>query len=85
MTVVDMIGYLAGGLTTCAFWPQLQQTWRSKSARDVSFGMLTIFTSGVGLWLIYWIVLDAWPIIVTNAVTLMLTGAILALKMRFES
>ena len=47
--------------------------------------MLTIFTAGLGLWLIYGIVLDAWPIIVTNAVTLMLTGAILALKVRFES
>jgi MtN3 and saliva related transmembrane protein len=85
MSTIDLLGYVAGLLTTCAFWPQLQKTWRSKSAGDVSLGMLAIFTSGVGLWLLYGVVLGAWPIILTNAVTLLLTGAILALKLRYHS
>ncbi|MGE5711874.1 MAG: SemiSWEET transporter [Nitrospira sp.] len=85
MSTVDLLGYVAGALTTCAFWPQLQKTWTSKSAGDVSLGMLAIFTSGVGLWLLYGFMLDAWPIILTNAVTLLLTGAILALKLRYQS
>ncbi len=84
MSNVDLLGYVAGALTTCSFWPQLRKTWSTKSAGDVSLGMLAIFTSGVGLWLLYGIVLGVWPIIMTNAITILLTGAILALKLRYR-
>lgn len=53
--------------------------------RDVSLSMLAIFTSGVALWLAYGIIMHAWSIIVTNVVMLMLTGAILGLKLRYLS
>ena len=36
MSHIDLLGYLAGGLTTYAFWPQLQKTLTTKSAADVS-------------------------------------------------
>jgi MtN3 and saliva related transmembrane protein len=85
MSHIDLLGYVAGALTTYAFWPQLQKTLSTKSAADVSLGMLTIFTTGVGLWLCYGVVLGAWPIILTNGVTLLLTSAILILKLRYQS
>lgn len=84
MTGIDLLGFAAGTLTTCAFWPQLQKTWTSKSAGDVSLSMLAIFTSGVCLWFLYGVMLESWPIILTNAVTLLLTGAILILKLRYR-
>lgn len=84
MRSVDLLGYVAGALTTFAFWPQLQKTWSTKSAGDVSLGMLAIFSIGVCLWLCYGIILEAWPIILTNAVTVSLTGAILILKLRYR-
>jgi MtN3 and saliva related transmembrane protein len=84
MNQIDLLGYLAGVLTTYAFWPQLRKTWTTKSAGDVSLGMLLIFTCGVALWLCYGMVIGAWPIILANSVTLVLTGAILALKLRYS-
>ncbi|MFO0773788.1 MAG: SemiSWEET transporter [Nitrospiraceae bacterium] len=78
------LGYLAGTLTTIAFFPQLLKIWRSKSAEDVSLAMFVIFTSGVALWLGYGILIDAWPIIVANTVTLLLAFAILVLKLRYS-
>ena len=84
MTGVDLLGYAAGMMTTYAFWPQLQKTWASKSADDVSLGMLAIFSAGVFLWFLYGLVLHSWPIILTNAITLFLTGAILMLKLRYR-
>jgi MtN3 and saliva related transmembrane protein len=84
MSGADVLGYVAGVLTTCAFWPQLYQTWATKSAGDVSLWMLAIFTSGVGLWFCYGIVIEAWPIVLTNAVTLLLTATILVLKIRYR-
>ncbi len=85
MDQVTLIGLLAGTLTTIAFIPQLQQTWRTRSAQDVSLGMLLTFTTGVFLWLVYGLLLDALPIILANLVTLVLTLAILILKLRYRS
>ena len=75
---------LAGTLTTIAFIPQLQQTWRTRCANDVSLGMLLTFITGVFLWLNYGLMLDALPIILANLITLVLTLAILMLKMRYR-
>ena len=85
MDQVTLIGLLAGTLTTIAFIPQLQQTWRTRSAQDVSLGMLLTFTTGVFLWLVYGLLLGALPIILANLVTLVLTLAILILKLRYRS
>jgi MtN3 and saliva related transmembrane protein len=38
---------------------------------------------GVALWLVYGMALGSWPMIVANAVTLVLSTTILALKLRF--
>jgi len=85
VTEVDVLGYVAGACTTYAFWPQLRKTWVTKSAGDVSMGMLAIFSTGVGLWFTYGIILGSWPIILTNGVTILFTMGILLLKIRFKS
>ena len=82
--MVTSIGFLAGALTTIAFWPQLRRTWVTRSAADVSLGMLLTFTTGVLLWLVYGLLLQSWPIILTNLVTFLLTLAILVLKVRYR-
>ena len=56
----------------------------SKSAKNLSMSMLICFSSGVLLWLIYGLLIDSLPIILTNAVTLMLAGANLALKIKYD-
>jgi MtN3 and saliva related transmembrane protein len=45
--------------------------------------MYTLFTSGVASWLVYGIMLGAWPIIIANSITLLLAGLVLVLKLRF--
>ncbi|HYC36009.1 MAG TPA: SemiSWEET transporter [Usitatibacter sp.] len=79
----DAIGLLAGFLTTVAFVPQVVKIWRSRSARDVSLTAFLAFTAGVALWLAYGIMRNELPIILWNAVTLVLAAAILVMKMRF--
>ncbi|MEW9899752.1 SemiSWEET transporter [Chitinivorax sp. PXF-14] len=84
MTLHDIVGLLAGFLTTTAFIPQVRHVWRTKSAKDISLGMYLIFVCGVALWLVYGIWIDAWPVIAANAVTLLLSGAVLVMKLRFD-
>jgi MtN3 and saliva related transmembrane protein len=80
----DLIGYIAATFTTLAFLPQALHTFRTRDVRGISLGMYALFTAGVALWLIYGIALGAWPIIVANAVTLVLALSILVMKLRYH-
>ena len=84
MNATELIGYLAALLTTIAFIPQVLHIWRLRSGRGISLGMYAIFTSGVVLWLIYGILMGAWPIIAANVVTLTLALAIIAMAIRYR-
>ena len=83
MEMASLIGFAAGFLTTVAFVPQVVKIWRSKSAEDVSLVTFLAFTLGVALWIVFGVVQKEPPIIVWNGVTLVLAGAILAMKLRF--
>ncbi|CAG1003826.1 Sugar transporter SemiSWEET [Methylophilaceae bacterium] len=80
----SIIGFIAATLTTIAFIPQVIKVWRTRSARDVSLGMYALFTLGVALWLLYGILIDSWPVMVANALTLVLAGAVLLMKVGFS-
>ncbi len=80
----DLIGYLAAILTTCSFVPQAWLTFRTRDVSGISLGMYSVFTAGVALWLVYGVLLGAWPIVAANAVTLALAMAILVMKLRFR-
>lgn len=76
----DILGFVAGALTTAAFVPQVLKSWQTRDLSGVSLRMYGLFTTGVALWLGYGILLGSWPIIICNAITLALAGGVLALK-----
>jgi MtN3 and saliva related transmembrane protein len=78
------IGIAAAILTTAAFAPQAIQAWRTRSTKDVSLSMFLMMVSGILLWLIYGLLIGDLPLILANAVTLLLAGAILVAKIRFR-
>lgn len=80
----DLIGYAAATLTTLAFIPQTLHSWRSRDLSGVSLGMYSLFTAGVALWLLYGVILESWPIIIANAITVALAGSVLFLKLRHK-
>ncbi|HXH04750.1 MAG TPA: SemiSWEET transporter [Candidatus Competibacteraceae bacterium] len=82
--MLDTLGLVAGFLTTSAFLPQVIHTWRSRSVADISLAMYLIFCVGIGLWLVYGVLLGALPIILANAVTLVLTIAVLGMKLAWS-
>ncbi|MEB3215215.1 MAG: SemiSWEET transporter [Nostocales cyanobacterium 94392] len=78
-----IVGLLAATLTTSAFLPQMIKTWRTKSAKDVSYTMLITFIIGIFLWLIYGILRQDIAIILANAFTLLFNLTILYLKIKY--
>jgi MtN3 and saliva related transmembrane protein len=79
----EWIGYVAGALTTFAFIPQAIKVIGSKDTHSISLPMYVVFTVGVACWLGYGFVLQSWPMIVSNIITLGLSAIILALKFRY--
>ncbi|PZU96789.1 MAG: hypothetical protein DCE90_09100 [Pseudanabaena sp.] len=82
MDFTNILGFVAAFLTTTAFLPQVLKVWRSRSTRDISLPMLITFISGVTLWLIYGVMVKAAPIIIANAITLILNLLILRFKIQ---
>ena len=81
---VNAIGMVAAFCTTISFVPQLVRVWRLRSAREISLIMFLVFSLGTALWLLYGIFIHSVPVILANAVTMALSLAILALKVRFD-
>ena len=81
MTLVDGLGYAAATLTTASFLPQAWLTFRTRDVSGISLAMYSVFTLGIAAWLVYGLLLQAWPIVVANGVTLLLSASILAMKL----
>ena len=84
MPLHDLIGTVAACLTTASFIPQAWHTFRTRDVSGISLGMYSLFTVGVALWLVYGILLVAWPIIIANAITTSLALMILVMKLRYR-
>jgi MtN3 and saliva related transmembrane protein len=84
MDNIQLLGLFAGSLTTAAFLPQVIKTWKSRSAKDLSLGMFSLFCTGVFLWLIYGLMVNDVPVIAANLITLMLASTLLFFKLRFK-
>jgi MtN3 and saliva related transmembrane protein len=75
---------MAATLTTVSFVPQAWHTFRTRDVSGISLGMYGVFTAGVACWLVYGVLLDAWPIVIANCITLLLAAAILVMKLWFR-
>lgn len=84
MTLSELIGYVAASLTTASFVPQAWHTFQTRDVRGISLGMYSVFTAGVACWLVYGLLLGAWPIVIANCITLALAAAILVMKLRYR-
>ena len=80
----DIVGTLAACLTTVSFVPQAWLSFKTRDVSGVSLSMYSVFTIGVAMWLVYGLLLGAWPIILANAITLTLAISILVMKLRFR-
>ena len=80
---IDAIGTEAAVLTTASFVPQAWHSFKTRDVSGVSLGMYSVFTLGVALWLLYGVLLQSWPLMIANSITLVLAAAILGMKLRF--
>lgn len=81
--LIDSIGVTGAALTTLCWLPQAAKIIRDKETRALSLPGTAAFTLGIALWLVYGLAIDDWPLIGSNALTLVLMAPILAMKLRY--
>lgn len=79
-----LIGTLAALLSIGSFAPQILKTWRERDASAVSLRMYVVTVTGFACWLAYGVMIKAWPVVASNLACLLMSGAMLALKLRFS-
>ena len=84
MNLENTLGFTAAILTTTAFIPQVIKVWKTRSTRDISLGMFSMFCLGIFIWLIYGFIIHALPVIIANAVTFILASIILIFKIKYK-
>lgn len=79
----EIIGYLAAFLTTASYVPQLVKVLRHRHTKSISLGMYITLTLGIAMWFAYGVMIDSPSIMVANAATFLMSGAILLIKLRY--
>lgn len=79
-----IIGYLAASCTTLAFFPQALKVYKTKHTKDISFWMFLLLNFGLVLWLTYGLLILSFPIILANAVTIVMSLYILSVKIKTD-
>ena len=84
MAPIEILGLVAGTITSITFLPQVVKIWQTKSAKDLSIMMLLLLMLGVVLWLVYGLVVMSTAIIYTNSMVLAMSLIMLYFKLKFK-
>ena len=82
-SLTNIVGIAGATLTTLCWLPQALKVLRDKDTRALSLTATLAFTFGIGLWLVYGLAINDWPLIGSNALTLALMAPIVIMKLRF--
>lgn len=80
---VELLGGIAAVLTTLCWVPQAARVIRERETSGLSLTTFAMMVGGIVLWLVYGLVIESWPLVVANTVSLGLNGTILAMKLRY--
>jgi MtN3 and saliva related transmembrane protein len=84
MDAITIIGLIAALFTTISLIPQLIKIYKTKSTKDISAGMFSLFGVGVLLWFVYGVFVNDLPIIVANSLAFIQATAILIFKAKYK-
>jgi len=84
MDAITIIGLIAALFTTVSLLPQLIKVYKTKSTKDISTGMFTLFGGGVLVWFVYGVFVNDLPIIVANSLAFIQAAVILIFKAKYK-
>lgn len=83
MPSAEWFGLIAGAITTIGFLPQVIRVYKLKSAREISLPFAVSFLIGLICWMTYGIYFQLFPVILWNAISVVLASALLYAKLKY--
>ena len=80
----NILGLVAGGITSMAMLPQLLKVLKEKNVEDLSLMMIIVLVVGLSLWVWYGVLKDELPIILSNAFAVLVNLALLTAYFRYR-
>ena len=84
MDIIITLGLIGATLTTLSLLPQLIKVYKTRSTKDISTGMLTLFGTAFLVWLIYGILIKDIPLMIANSFALVQATIILIFKIIYK-
>lgn len=81
---VNILGIVAGFLTSIAMIPQLIKVIKEKNVEDLSWVMILVLICGLSLWVWYGFIQDELPIILSNAFAVLVNLTLLICYLLFR-
>ena len=78
------IGIVAGILTSVSMLPQLIKILKEKDAQNVSIVMIIVLICGLSVWIVYGVMREYWPLIVTNSFSVLVNTLILIFRIKYS-
>lgn len=80
--LIEVVGYIGATMTTLAFFPQTLKVIKTRDTRSISLAMYILFTLGVCFWLVYGLLIQSFPVVIANTITVVLSAIILLMKLK---
>ena len=84
MNNIEIIGIVAGVLTSLSQLPQLIKTIKAKEAESLSIGMMVSLIAGLGLWIYYGFLRKDLPILITNMFSELINLLLLFFSIKYK-
>ncbi len=84
MNTIDIVGLTAGICVTISVIPQIWKVWQTKKVKQISLLTFSVLTSGIAIWILYGILKNDFPIIITNSISLCLNLIMIYFIIHYE-
>ena len=81
---IELLGLIAGTVTSLGFIPQLIKGYKTKKLEDISYYMPGILALGMSLWVIYGLVIPALAVIIANAFGIFCCLTLIFMKRKYS-
>lgn len=78
------IGIFAGICTAVSLLPQLIKMIKEKKAEDISMIMLVVLLAGIATWIVYGVMKNDYPIIITNSFSFVVNLLIIIFSLKYK-
>ena len=77
------LGFIAGTITSVSKLPQVVKVIKTHDTKSISLWTYILLTTGMSIWLLYGLLINDYPIIISNLVTISFTVTIVGYKIKY--